>query len=189
MEPIPLTKTASATLTSSQSLKMWAITMKNSTQPPFLPFQGKPILSWEPLASSTPPPYHIDQHGHLYMRDPSPPPSSPPSAPPSPTSITWNTRGWPMTLWSLLASGKRKAVNAWPNKNTGSKDSRTMSANSTPTSKASSAPFKTYWLASTSTALPHPAQPPHHVPSSSHSALTNRQPQRPRLPHLERFPN
>jgi len=187
--PIPLTKTASVTLTSSQSLKMLGTAMKNSTRPPFLPFQGKPTSSRELLTSSTLPLYCINQHGHLYMRDPSPPLSSPLSAPPSPTSITWSTRGWPTTLQNLLASGRRRAINAWPNKSVGSRDSRTTSANSTPTSKASSVPFKMYWLASTSTALPHPAQPPHHAPSSSHSALTDRQPRRPRLPRPERFHN
>src|SRR5712671_6550001 len=183
-EPILPTKTATATPTSSQSLKTWAIAMKNSTQPPSLPSQEKPISFRGPLVSSTPPPYHIDQRGHLYMRDPSPPPFLPPSAPPSPTSTTWNTRGWPTILRNLLVNGKRRAVSAWVNKNAGSKDSRTTSANSTPTSKASSAPFKTCQLALTSTALPHPARPPHHVPSSSHLASPDRQPKRPRLPRL-----
>jgi len=44
MGPTPQTKTASVTLTSSQSLRTLGTAVKNSMRPPFLPFQGKTHL-------------------------------------------------------------------------------------------------------------------------------------------------
>src|SRR5712675_1667135 len=91
--------------------------------------------------------------------------------------------------WEQKGQKTRVTPYAWPNKNAGSRDSRITSANSTPTSRASSALLKMCRLDSTSTALPHPVRPPHHDPSSSHSASTNRPPRKPHLPRPERSHN
>jgi len=152
---------------------------------PYSLSQERHTSSREAPTSSTLPPYHINQHVHLYMRDPLPWPSLASSAPSSPTLAIRSTKGWLTTLQNLLTNVKKKIANGLPSKTAGSRASRTTSTNFMPTSKTPSAPSRMSQLISTYMASPYLSPRPRPDLSLSHSAFTRPQQLPPCLPFLE----
>src|SRR5712672_1144901 len=123
--------------------------------PLFSRSQEKHTSFKEAPTSLSRPPYHIDQHGHLYMCDPLPQPSSELSVPLSPTRGTRSIKDWLMTSRSWSTAVKKKVANVFPSNSAGSRGSRTTSESSMPTSKIPSAPSTLSRLASPYIASPY----------------------------------
>jgi len=182
--PIPPLRITSTILSSSRPRKRETIRVESNMPLLSSLLQERPISFREAPTSSTCLPYCIDQHGHLYMRDPSPQPSSESSVLPSPTQATKSIKDWLMTSWNWSTAAKKKVASVFPSSNTGSRGSRTTSANSTPTSKIPSAPSRLSQLALTYMALPYLGPRTHPDLPSSHLAFTSPPRLPPHLPFL-----
>jgi len=117
--PTPPMKIGLTTPSSLRPLRRAATEAESNMRLPYSPSQERHTSSREAPTSSTLLPYRIDQHGHLYMHDPSPRPSLASSALPSPTSAIRSTKGWLMTLQNLLTNVKKKIANGSPSKTAG----------------------------------------------------------------------